>query len=87
VGFAAFQRRLTASGAASAEAPVVMGATGNYRVALAVTPHEVGYRVAVVNPRQAHHCVKAQVYRAKTDAPGARDRAFLAERDGPFGEG
>src|SRR4029079_14037225 len=53
-GFAALQRRLAASGAAPATALVVMEATGNYWVALAVTLHEAGYRVAVVNPRQAH---------------------------------
>ncbi len=77
-GFAALQRRLAASGAAPAEALVVMEATGNYWVALAVTLHEAGYRVAVVNPRQAHHFAKAQLRRAKTDALDARDLAHLA---------
>lgn len=33
----------------------------------------------MVNPRQAHHCAKAQLRRAKTDALDARDRARLAE--------
>ncbi len=55
-----------------------MEATGNSWVALAVTLHEAGYRVAVVNPRQAHHCAKAQLRRAKTDALDARDLAQLA---------
>ena len=77
-GFAALQRRLTASRAAPAEALVVMEATGNSWVALAVALHEAGYRVAVVNPRQAHHCAKAQLRRAKTDALDARDLAQLA---------
>ncbi len=77
-GFAALQRRLAASGAAPTDALVVMEATGNSWVALAVTLHEVGYRVAVVNPRQAHHCAKAQLRRAKTDALDARDLAQLA---------
>jgi len=77
-GFAALQRRLAASGVAPAEALVVMEATGNYWVALAVTLHEAGYRVAVVNPRQAHHFAKAQLRRAKTDALDARDLAHLA---------
>ena len=77
-GFAALQRRLAASGVAPAEALVVMEATGNYWVALAVTLHEAGYRVAVVNPRQAHHFAKAQLRRAKTDALDARDLAQLA---------
>ena len=77
-GFAALQRRRAAGGAASANVLVVMEATGNYRVALAVTPHEAGSRVAVVNPRQAHHFATARLRRAKTDARDARDRAQLA---------
>ncbi len=77
-GFAALQRRLAASGATPADVLVVMEATGNYWVALAVTLHEADYRVAVVNPRQAHHFAKAQLRRAKTDALDARDLAQLA---------
>jgi transposase len=77
-GFAALQRRLAASGAVPADVLVVMEATGNSWVALAVTLHEADYRVAVVNPRQAHHFAKAQLRRAKTDALDARDLAQLA---------
>ncbi len=77
-GFSALQRRLAASGVAPADTLVVMEATGNYWVALAVALHEAGYRVAVVNPRQAHHFAKAQLRRAKTDALDARDLAQLA---------
>ena len=39
-----------------------------------------GLRGAVVNPRQAHHCAKAPLRRAKTDALDARDLARLAAR-------
>ncbi len=77
-GFAALQRRLAASGVAPADALVVLEATGNYWVALAVALHEAGYRVSVVNPRQAHHFAKAQLRRAKTDALDAQDLAHLA---------
>ncbi len=77
-GYAALPRRLGASGVVPAATLVVLEATGNYWVALAVTLHEAGYRVAVVNPRQAHHCAKAQLRRAKTDALDARDLAQLA---------
>ena len=77
-GFAALQRRLRATGSPPAATLIVMEATGNYWVALAVALHEAGYRVAVVNPRQAHHCAKAQLRRAKTDALDARDLAQLA---------
>jgi transposase len=34
--------------------------------------------VSVVNPRQAYHCAKAQLRRAKTDALDAQDLARLA---------
>jgi len=77
-GFAALRRRLQATATPLAETLVVLEATGNYWVALAVTLHEAGYRVAVVNPRQAHHFAKAQLRRAKTDALDARDLAQLA---------
>ena len=77
-GFAALQRRLQATAVPPAAALVVLEATGSYWVALAVALHEAGYRVAVVNPRQAHHFAKAQLRRAKTDALDARDLAQLA---------
>jgi transposase len=77
-GFAALDRRLRAAAASAAGTLIVMEATGNYWVALAVALHELGYRIAVVNPRQAHHFAKAQLRRAKTDALDARDLARLA---------
>ncbi len=52
-----------------------MEAPGNAWVARTVTLHEASYRVAVVNPRQAHHCATAPLRRAQTDAFDARDRA------------
>src|SRR3954454_17330525 len=76
-GFAALQRRLQGPTSPPAATLVVLEATGNYWVALAVTLHEAGHRVAVVNPRQAHHFAKAQLRRAKTDALDARDLAQL----------
>ena len=77
-GYAALQRRLRATAAAPDATLVVLEATGNYWVALAVTLHEGGYRVAAVNPRQAHHFAKAPLRRAKTDVLDARDLARLA---------
>src|ERR687893_2348068 len=77
-GYAALQRRLRATAAPPAATLVVLEATGNYWAALAVALHEAGYRVAVVNPRQAHHFAKAQLRRAKTDALDARDLAQFA---------
>lgn len=49
-GFAALQRRLQATGHPPTATLVVLEATGNYWVALAVVLHEAGYQVAVVNP-------------------------------------
>ncbi len=77
-GFAALRHRLQGTGSPPAATLVVLEATGNYWVALAVALHEAGYRVAVVNPRQAHHFAKAQLRRAKTDALDARDLAQFA---------
>jgi transposase len=76
-GYAALVQRLKAA-ASPAETLVALEATGNYWVALAVALHEAGYRVAVLNPRRAHHFAKAQLRRAKTDALDARDLAQLA---------
>lgn len=76
--FATLQRHPQATGVPPGATLAVLEATGNYWVALAVTPHEAGYRVAVVNPQQAHHFAKAQLRRAKTDAPDAPDLARLA---------
>jgi transposase len=77
-GFAALARHLQATGVPPGQALVVLEATGNYWVALAVALHEAGYRVAAINPRQAHHFAKAQLRRAKTDALDARDLAQRA---------
>ncbi len=77
-GFAALLQRLRATNAPPTASLVALEATGTYWVTLAVALHEAGYRVAVVNPRQAHHFAKAQLRRAKTDALDARDLARLA---------
>src|SRR5918997_6335424 len=68
-GYAALQRRLRATAAPPAATLVVLEATGNYWVALAVALHEAGYRVAVVNPRQAPHFAKAQLRRTENHPP------------------
>jgi transposase len=77
-GYATLQQRLQATGVAPAATRVVMEATSTYWIALAVTLHEAGYRVFVINPAQAHYFAKAQLRRAKTDALDAQDLARLA---------
>ncbi len=80
-GFAALQQRLPATGVAPAATLVAMEATGSYWVALAVTLHQAGYVVSVLNPAAVHHFAKSQLRRAKTDAMDARLLAqFATER-------
>lgn len=77
-GHAALQQRLGGMGIPAAETLVVLEATGSYWVTLAVALHEAGFRVAVINPLQAHHFAKAHLRRAKTDNLDAQDLAQLA---------
>jgi transposase len=77
-GYAALQQRLQRTAVPPPATLVALEATGTYWVALAIALHEAGYRIAVVNPRQAHHFATAQLRRAKTDALDARDLAQLA---------
>lgn len=58
---------------------VVMEATGRYQFACACTLQAAGFRVAVVNPRQARDFAKAMGRLAKTDRVDALMLAELAE--------
>ena len=51
---------------------VVMEATGNYWLGLALFLHERAYAVSVINPAQAKHFAKMHLQRTKTDAVDAR---------------
>jgi transposase len=84
-GFAALQQQLQAILAAAAvptaQTLVVMEATGSYWIALAVTLHEAGYDVAVVNPARLHNYAQSLPRRSKTDALDAQVlMRFAAER-------
>jgi len=60
---------------------LVLEATGSYWVALAVTLHEAGYAVAVLNPAQLHNYAQSLPRRGKTDALDAQVfLRFAAER-------
>jgi transposase len=83
-GYTAFQIRLTATGIAPAATLIVLEATGSYWVTLAVTLHQTGFAVSVVNPAHAHNFVRSLPRRAKTDALDAQMLAlFAAERVPP----
>ena len=72
------QDRLQRTTISPSDTLVVLDATGAYWVALAVTLHEAGDAVSVLNPLQAHHFAQAQLRRAKTDNLDAQDLAPLA---------
>lgn len=80
-GFAALQRQLQATGIPPAATLVVLEATSTYWVALAVTLHDAGYFVSVVNPAQVYNYARSLPRRAKTDRLDAQLLTqFAAER-------
>ena len=83
-GFSAFQTALLATGIAPAETLIVLEATSSYWITLAVTLHQAGYAVSLVNPAHAHAFARSLPRRAKTDALDAQLLAqFAAERVPP----
>lgn len=83
-GFSAFQTALTQTGVAPAATLLVLEATGSYWITLAVTLHQAGYAVSVVNPAHAHAFARSLPRRAKTDALDAQLLAqFAHERQPP----
>lgn len=77
-GYASLERTLRATGQAPDQVLVVMEATGSYWSTLATQLVHAGFQVRVINPAQAHHCAKALLKRAKTDAIDAPTLAQLA---------
>ncbi|MBA3470026.1 MAG: IS110 family transposase [Herpetosiphonaceae bacterium] len=82
-GFAAVQAQLPPA-IPAAQILMVMEATGSYWIRLAVTLHQAGYAVAVLNPKHVHNFAKSLPRRSKTDALDAQLLArFAAERQPP----
>lgn len=77
-GQQALDERLHRAGAVPQQTLVVMEATGTYWMGLATALHGLGYRVSVINPKQAHHFAQALLKRSKTDAIDAHTLATLA---------
>jgi transposase len=71
-GFAAFQAALVTTGVTPADTLIVLEATGSYWITLAVTLHQAGYPVSVVNPAHLHAFARSLPRRAKTDALDAQ---------------
>lgn len=58
---------------------VVMEATGNYWLGLALFLHHAGFVVSVINPIQSRHFARMQLQRTKTDAIDAQLLADFAQ--------
>jgi transposase len=84
-GFTAFQAALASSGVEPAQPLLVLEATGSYALTLAVTLHQAGDAVSIVNPAHAHAFARALPRRAKTDLLEAQLLAqFAAARQPPI---
>ena len=77
-GYTKLLHQLQATGSVPGQVLVVMEATGSYWISLATRLVHEGFGVSVINPAQAHHCAKALLKRAKTDAIDAQTLAQLA---------
>ena len=75
-GFAAFQQHLQATHVAPTQTLIVLEATGSYWIALAVTLHEAGYAVAVLNPPQLHNYAQSLPRAVDATASTRRFRQF-----------
>ena len=62
-----------------AQTLVVMEATGNYWLALALFLHQAGFVVSVINPIQSRRFADMQLQRTKTDATDAHRLAQFAQ--------
>lgn len=70
--------RLRATGHEPGQTLVVLEATGTYWMELALSLHQAGWAVSVINPAQAHYFAQSLLKRSKTDALDAQLLARLA---------
>ena len=77
-GFATFQAALAGTTIAPAQTLIVLEATGSYWITLAVTLHQAGYAVSVLNPAQVHAFARSLPRRAKTDPLDAQLLSLFA---------
>jgi transposase len=78
IEYARLVKVLQATGHTPSQTLVVIEATGTYWMRLATYLYQEGFRVSVINPRQAYHFAQAMLKRAKTDAIDAQMLAHLA---------
>jgi len=83
-GFSEFHQRLAATGVAPDQTLIVCEATGSYWVTFAVSLHQAGYHVSVINPAQLLQFARSLPRRSKTDALDAQVATrFALERQPP----
>jgi transposase len=75
--------RLVAKLAALKPTTIVMEATGVYYLDLAMSLHQAGLPVAVINPKSFHHFAKLKMATSKTDCLDAALLAEYAQRMAP----
>lgn len=69
---------LNRTGCPATQVRIVIEATGSYWIQVARSLHEAGFRVHVINPKQAYHYAQANLQQTKTDAIDARLLAEMA---------
>jgi transposase len=69
---------LNRTGCPATHVRIVMEATGSYWIQVARHLYEAGFRVHVINPKQAYHYAQANLQQTKTDAIDARLLAEMA---------
>ncbi|MDQ2996670.1 MAG: IS110 family transposase, partial [Chloroflexota bacterium] len=83
-GFSTFRQHIAATGVAPAQTLIVCEATGSYWVTFAVSMHQAGYHISVINPAQLLPFARSLPRRAKTDALDAHlCTRFAVERQPP----
>lgn len=83
-GFQRLQQHLCTLNLAPTQVLIVFEATGSYWISLAVSLHQAGYQVSVVNPMHIHNYAKSLPRRSKTDSLDALVLLhFAVERQPP----
>ena len=82
-GYSSLQHWLASTHTLPAATLLVLEATGSYWISLAVTLHQAGYSVSVINPAHAHAFARSLGRRAKTDALDAHLLAQFAQERQP----
>lgn len=77
------QQWLLTKGVEAAESQVCMEATSTYYEALALSLHDAGWHVSVVNPLQIKAFAQSQLIRQKTDRADAQTIALFCAQQGP----